>query len=417
MTKHFYIAIALFFTASQQCSAMKKTSYPAVLTEITKQDKQKLKSALWFKSALWVDNNVVALLTTDGCSLYNTTTNKEVKKLTDAPTYSSGLQCIFMSRNKKHLGIMHDFNLDIYDTKEDKIIYTHWLLKSCTIYGEKIQKQWPDIPAFNPADDTIFMPVHNDESIESIIALNYKNKKQTTYLLQCNAGGLLTNIEFHPTKQECIFHINGDKTQILQFDKDPLIKQQIAANEDLTGINKYSPDGSLIAVRCLAKGCLIIDTMTDTQNFLIDTQDSRPVAMVFHPTSSILAILPSVGNYIRYWNAKTREQITATHFPSIVFEYDRSFNSNQRLDFSPDGTKIILTLDDQCFVLKVPFEVLADNVYDIGTKEKCAFTFWAMKQFIHDDKLLPEDVTKLLTYTLLAASKYSESNQQKEQHD
>src|SRR5438445_3727230 len=107
MIKHLYIVIALLCATSQQCSAMEKPSlqektYPAVITSLTKQDKQQ------FKSALWVDNTTVALLTTDGCSLYNTATNKEVTQLFNKPTYPTALQCIFMSRNKKHLGIIHD---------------------------------------------------------------------------------------------------------------------------------------------------------------------------------------------------------------------------------------------------------------------------------------------------------------------
>ena len=235
MIKHLYLSAALLLiAASQQCHAMRRPPRPveiipnpALITTLTIKNPQ---------SALWINNNNVAIVSSDGCSIYDTSTNKEVKKLTDG-IYGS-TSSITLHPHKKLLAITHSGSLKIYDTSTNDTIYENNL------------ERWFDFPAFNSMDDTIVIGQFNDHENgnNGIHSFNYKNNSHKLYPLD-DRTNLCTKIEFHPTKQECTLCIQGRPVQILPLNNDPLIKQEILTTEYYSeGINKYSPDGSLIAV-------------------------------------------------------------------------------------------------------------------------------------------------------------------------
>ena len=117
--------------------------------------------------------------------------------------------------------------------------------------------------------------------------------------------------------------------------------------------------------------------------------------MVFHPTSSILAILPNEGQRICYWNAKTQKLITTTSLITTnnTQNYCDPCNTfSQRIDFSCDATKVIVALEDECLVLEVPFELLSNELYQPHTKNKAIFALWALQQYHHDNNYFPQDI-------------------------
>ena len=88
MIKHLYLSAALLLiAASQQCHAMRRIvppveiiPNPALITTLTIKNPQ---------SALWINNNNVAIVSSDGCSIYDTSTNERIKKLITDESVSS----------------------------------------------------------------------------------------------------------------------------------------------------------------------------------------------------------------------------------------------------------------------------------------------------------------------------------------
>ena len=386
MNKYYYFFTTLLF-ATSACSAMEptvKNSNPNFIMTITT-----IKDP---RAAFWIDNKVVAILGKYGCSLYDTVTKSLFKQITSA---SSTFQCMVQHPNKKLLAIVHNQNLQIYDTEKNDTIYKKDFPRCC------------NVPAFNPTDNTILIANRERNGVHSF---NYcKNDSDDFYAVNNSEHSSIINIEYHPTEQECI--LCSSILQVLQFNKDPYVKKDILLNLPMIGFNKYSPDGKLIAISCHEFGCVIVKRTSNSEvslptNWLKGDKNDQPCAMQFHPTSSILAILPQAGKYICYWNATTQELITTTPLPTVngMFYYDPNYSLDQRIDFSVDGTKVIVIRTLDCFILRVPFEVLSGEPYKLGTKNKCAFTLWALQNYIHEGDMLPQEITQLLTYNLFLAT-------------
>jgi hypothetical protein len=91
-------------------------------------------------------NNIVAIAGRGGCSLYNYSTNKEIKKLHEGDNVR-----IAGDINRKMLALRSEKKLEIYDiTTQNKI----WE-KTSQHCGSL--DYWRGIPAFNPIDDTILI--------------------------------------------------------------------------------------------------------------------------------------------------------------------------------------------------------------------------------------------------------------------
>lgn len=395
MTKYFYLSATLFIAASQQCHAMRRPPCPveiipnpALITTLTIKNPQ---------SALWIDNNNVAIVSNDGCSIYDTSTNEKVKKLTDG---FPGSTSITLHPNKKLLAITYNGYLQIYNTLTNEKIYENNL------------KQWCDLPAFNSMDDTIVIGKFNNDFDNGIHSFNYKNNSHKLYSLQ-DRTNVYTKIEFHPTKQECTLSIGNRPARILSLNNDPLITREVVTSEyHFRGINKYSPDGSLIAVGS-TEGCYIFNPESGVHNLLIGTQNKSVYAMVFHPTSSILAILPNDGQRICYWNAKTQKLIATTSLittNNTKNDYIPDSTFNQRIDFSCDATKVIVALENECLVLEVPFELLSNELYERNTKNKAIFALLVLQQYLHDDSCLPQDIVHFLIENLLQLAQPSKQH-------
>ena len=114
----------------------------------------------------------------------------------------------------------------------------------------------------------------------------------------------------NPTKEEYITHRGSRYT--------------LSTREELFNLNgffssaKYSPSGQLIALCDMHGSCAIFYTHLKEINYFIKKTLScydRIDAIDFDPTGHILAIIPSLGKSIEYWNVETRNLIAISELP------------------------------------------------------------------------------------------------------
>jgi len=259
---------------------------------------------------------------------------------------------------------------------------------------------------FGSIDDTILI----GNKIKDVYSFNYKDKSHTykKYVLPSIPYDM--NLRYHPTKPECIVTPDrNSKLNILQFDKEPLIKKSVFIPSTVV-TSKYSYDGSLIAIHQVNR-CSILNPQCEWKESIDTNNNQYAYGMAFHPTSLILATLhfssTSPNGIICYLHAKNNQLITSTALSLSDNESCRNDGiHDERMDFSHDGTKLLVALHNKCLELKVPFDVLLDEHYQPGTQYKCLLALWALKGYTCNGNL-PQEIKYQLIQYLLATSKFN----------
>jgi hypothetical protein len=392
-------SINLFVTAhlliAASCTAMENkvsVSEPKIITELGTIKKP--------YSLICLSNNTVAIAGEKGCSIYDYSTNKEIITL-QKNTDPTNFPYIAAHPNKQLLAIHSEQTLTIYETKTSTIIGK---IKSAFFKGS---------PVFNPINDTVL--INNGQHI--VDSFDYTTNFCTSISVK-NANNA-TLAAFHPTKEECL--LISDKfsnSKILQCAKKPIVKKKVPTGSYNPVCNhsigyQYNFDGSFIAFHNPEGNCYIFEDPISTHLSYNDYTSSYGVT--FHPNSFILATLLFKPSWyfqmcICYWNAKTKKLIAATPLkikePVTVSDWPRPI-STQCIDFSLDGTKVIIALRNKCLVLEVPLDAL----YQPKTKDKYLFTYCLLKKYqCNQDYTIPNEIIHIMMQYLLEVSKYSRTN-------
>lgn len=406
MTKYLYLSAALLLiAASQQCLAMEAQNetqniIPAkILAKITAIKEP--------QSVICFPNNIVAIAGKDGCNVCEFSPNKKNINLSNFPTH---YQRIIAHPNKKLLAFYSnnskesDIKLAIYDIATTKKLWD----TTTELFGHPV-----------------FIPTTNE-----IVTCSARSDLQTfdyttNSPIQPRMLDLPGNRSFytsHPKERELLFVTDYNCEQAKKICtitiSQPTKWRRLAfpIQENVFGC-KYSPDGSLIALNHGIYGCSIFDPKTGSCKLLAeDRADNhtftpysfRPycAAMVFHPTMPILATISLGCGTIYYWNFIIQKLIAKTKLTAS--EEECNFNVpgypfNQRLDFSWDGIRLIVALNDKCLILEVPFKIF---------KDKCIFTYWLLKNYQHNQisHTIPNDIIDLLMHNLLETSNFQFTN-------
>jgi hypothetical protein len=231
----------------------------------------------------------------------------------------------------------------------------------------------------------------------------------------------------NPRKQEGIMIRDSCKIMLLKPNRNSFsIKEflEFPPNQSILDC-KYNHDGSLIALGS-AHTCHILN-LTSKKIISLFVPDANNIGstneifhgMAFHPTCPILATFSLVDlsknkskkettyTLIRYWDVITLKIIVSTHLaendeqPSInhhIFGF-----STNRINFSHDGTQLIIALINKYIALKVPFDIL----YQPGTRNKCILMSCILRAYLYNSRdILPYDIRRILIYNLLALSKF-----------
>jgi len=315
-------------------------------------------------SILSITHNHIAISYPSGCSIWDYSTNKEIFQLIQHNKFSN-YQHIALNNNGTKLALSY-INVQ-KPSKNHLSIYN-------TSTGERILKttipnETGKIPVFSTTDDNAIL----------IYALSFNTTKKQYITPYGSIYTLPTN--------KLLFNLSSYFTS-----------------------GKYSPSGKLIGLCDMHGSCAIFDTQSQKINYLIEESCSRYDkidAIDFDPTNHILAIIPSLGKSIEYWNAETRNLIAISELPEQYTKIEYSPTTYSRITFSSNGKEIIIAMKDTCLALQVPFEIfdttLGIGAYKLDTKNKCLSFLSILNQFILVP--IPTDIKRLLIYSFLKISK------------
>lgn len=140
---------------------------------------------------------------------------------------------------------------------------------------------------------------------------------------------------------------------------------------------------------------------------------------IFHPNNIVLITLsrPTINEGLSYqidcWKC---DDILKTKSPKPIAtytldDYDHihamptsSLEKGKSLAISPDGSSLVVATHHHCFLYNIPFETIAQNVCELGTKERCITTLLTFNNY--EDELIPSDITTLIMHYLLQLQLY-----------
>jgi len=379
--KSLFLIITVLTATSPTCDAMKRPS-ETTISEKTNH----LIPAKKPRAVACFPNNIVAISSPDDCSIYDFSANKKIMELSNTNELRER-QSIVAHPNGKVVAFYRNETLKIHDiTTGNKI-------------GECCVDTTQCPPTFNPVHDTILIC----KDIQTIESFDYKTNSCRSYSIPAlNQIQPIIKIAHHPTKEELILLDGSYKLNIVQLNTNPATKITIPIKEPVIDAS-YSPDGSCIALNLGEYGCNILNTKTHTYKDLISDKNEWLGDMVFKPNSFILATVSNQDKQIYCWNTKTEKLIASIPLASTKKYHNANQNSgNQRINFSCDGTKLITAYNDECFIIKVPFEA----IYQPNAKNKSLFAYWTLQQ----NNTIPHDIKILLIQYLLETFKFSLTN-------
>lgn len=166
---------------------------------------------------------------------------------------------------------------------------------------------------------------------------------------------------------------------------------------------EYSPDGFFIARGTKEK--IIITNLNPFKDTMLVSEPYQTTSgnslanIAIHPNSKILITFSKPAQFLRYWNIKTSQLVNATIVPSEPSRY----YTKPSLSICPTGRKLLLTLNEECLEIAIPFEAQYENF----AKDTGIFAHLALQHYLYDGtNKLPMDIRHLLINTLLKASEY-----------
>lgn len=335
---------------------------------------------------VWLAGEEVVVSGSSGASICNYQTNTETTKIWQLP--NNNTPWLIDHPNKKTIAFSDlEDDVVIYDT-ETKNTST----KKSTYNNPCVLN--PQVPNSNMMD-------------------RYKSDKGL-HFIQLPEDVRLRG--FHPTQPLCL--ITSDRTfwqsniETCSCDGSILEGKKKFERNDVTHDCCYSGDGSFIAIRNAGminahnsqQSISALDLITNTEKYLPSGSDRLSIDnMIFHPTSFILAglaVSPSFKVY--YWDTKKHQLITVTE----ICENPEGYSyCGRRIDFSNDGTKLIIVTENRCFIVEVPFEAICKN------KDQAIFNCWALQQYQQNQRNdIPDELLRVLQQTVFECSKYSFTN-------
>ncbi|HLW72490.1 MAG TPA: WD40 repeat domain-containing protein [Candidatus Babeliales bacterium] len=378
---HLLIAIHVLL-AITSCSAMNKfiDIRPNIITTIAvKKPKQ----------AAFLTNNLVIINHRNGCGIFDLHTHKEVKKITD-------IEC-------EHFAI-HPHNQIIAISRQDGV--TLYNIKTGTNIDHINNHFYP-----HPIISTSFSPLTKNiiiryEYQNEIIDYDYANKTSYSWQHTHNTTMGPPKITFHPTQPYiCFGHGCTPNSHIDIFDykaqhKNPYNKTVQKLHTEHINFCEWSPNGSFFAHGNQYNVNVIqdpLDWYMHITKLSIEKDDEQFVKIKFHPNSFFIATLSSPNHIVCYWDVTTYEPMSCL---SLLFaDTICSAPKNSDLAFSDDGKKLIVTLNNKCVILPVPFEL----IYQPEAKELLPYFLFILKNY--QQMRLPQDIIRELIYTVLETFK------------
>lgn len=356
------LIVVNFLITTSSCNAMKEItgmSYPQYVEFLT--------------------NDHVAIQDDSGCNIFDITTNTKIKQISNKRDAH-----LAVDPKKKKLALSLDTTVTIYD------ITTH-------TQQNFTQDKVIILSAFSASDKTIFLHPHYTSQPQQLIKYNYKNDT-TSIFLDYVYEKCCRAIACHPKKNELC--IACDIGEITTYNQDTCAEIQTLTNlhdniRQPKRFCKYSPNGLFIVLGGWTF-LNIIDSQSYTHQTLKEATSLYYQAIEFHPNSSVLAVIITSRDCMRYYDIRTLELIAQI---SELSQFYNSIPGSGKISFSPDGTQSIIAFLDRCVILPVPFEV----IYQTDTKQRLPYLLFLLNNFPLNEH--NTDIIPFLMYTLVETFK------------
>lgn len=201
---------------------------------------------------------------------------------------------------------------------------------------------------------------------------------------------------YHPKKTEYLVGYSN-KTIIYSYNSSDEKKSYIK-NRNIkikTTFSEYSSDGNTLA----AGNCdtiFYVKHMDDTLKHIPKKNDAQFLYFTFHPNNKFLVTL-SKPYEINYWNVRSNIPTHVIIQPISIAEFTpNNTNLKPHLSFSPNGEKLLITVNGQCLIIASPFISYKDL-----RKTKFIFALWVLQNHEDDTNSIPAEIKSLLKNALL----------------
>jgi WD40 repeat protein len=302
-------------------------------------------------SIVFLTHNTVVVGGQNGCAIFNSNSQKLIKKLT--------------SHNIKSLVANKDI-IAIISCDEIKKKPTTKL----TVFDAITQKmKWSEDNferklALSPAQSTLVASKGYYVDIYDYKKYETKDAQQNFYI-----EGLHGSISCNPIQNSllystgtglCIIH-PSKKTYYSDFGWELIPLQNIHISHDYFAIGDdcmFGPDSHTILFKYNmghTYASYFIYNLTDEKeiaHYILDSQEYS--AFAFHPTLMVLAAL-SQEHRIKFWDYAAHKLIATTHSLSQNNHHKEKIeNFTQQLSFSPDGSQLAVALPDAWHIIHTP---------------------------------------------------------------
>ena len=321
----------------------------------------------------------------------------QTTKITPLPVYP---RYIAVNADKSLCAVSEPYELTIYDTKTDT-----------SYYNIKFEAPHDRPIAFCPKN-----PLHlfyrQSCSLKGITLPNNSNKSEcyATEYLNSYVGNKSIARHFisHPIQEksflECgkVDHTSNAECYSYEHQLPNIIT--ITKHMKASAVSaEYNSDGSLIAMMS-----------DDHRIYLVKDNKAEPFdraniyyipyrGIKFHPNNIVLALL-TADNAIEYWNCLTKEHLGTTNIDNDNTLYwinnINEAHSTQRMSISPNGTKILVALQNQYRILNIPFKA----IFQGDTKKQSITALLSLQKYAQKyakknnlpDNAIPQDVINLI---------------------
>ena len=261
---------------------------------------------------------------------------------------------------------------------------------------------------FSPLDDTIaIVEVSNPD----VSLYNYKTNEAVIITIPEAAIEHQQEYEpivcFDPTQQLLILAWN----HVYIYNLTTAQKKSTGHSNSCHSFFEYSSNG-LFCVKG-TRYTVVLDKKIDNQPlpFFRDrtviskhNQTSSFCQVAIHPNNTIFMTLSRATDHIltshyflEYRDSETSDPITTMSIALKGYQEDSS------LSVSPHGKKLLITTDNECIELEVPFEVLYKGI----TKETFPYLLFLLKNYTShcNDVEIPQDINHFIAKMLLETCK------------
>jgi hypothetical protein len=185
-------------------------------------------------------------------------------------------------------------------------------------------------------------------------------------------------ISSHPTKLEFIYPSSDKTLSIVQPYHETLIKMELTTDFIQCDGGEYNPNGTILALKANYWQYFIYNIeRNNSYAYEIGINSTPYVSSIFHPYLYILFLL-SENNILEGWDY-LRHILLFTTYPlanamSAKMDY-RTYN--KRLAVSPDGTKLVVALEDTWKIIDIPHK---NHLLSPDTSEFFQFNSTALSQ-------------------------------------